>query len=301
MGRRRRGLLEHAQALTHFLVSDGIEAHLVSPPFPNEQYVVEVNELRKRKIKFKNSTIVFWCLGIEILLMPFFKLLGCSIVFVLHEPGGLRQKVKKSDGLAYSIIAGLIEFIAKIFADEIGTPNKVNAKKYGHVFLPLLFREVPGVHEKERERNVAAYLGRQDKRRALLEFREISIHGVSTAFFPSATQDSEDQKMELLSRAICVVTAYTVPYNQTGVVPDSFRAGCPVIISDLDPDARQIEEFGAGVVVPSRNLSKNMLQDAIMLIKTNQKQYCNSAIRYYQRFHGLRSYRVHWKPLLLGP
>jgi hypothetical protein len=165
------------------------------------------------------------------------KLCGVKVVYYLHEPGGLGQKLIKADPFLYSLAASFGEGVFQRVADYVAVPRH-DKIAFGDVYLPLLVLEDrPPPSPSPR---LVGYVGARHHQRlhpffASLEslFREA---GFTPAYFPSKEHgSSREDKFKFLSNCAVVWNAYGVPLNQSAVTYDCAMSSIPTIATAYEP------------------------------------------------------------------
>ena len=292
--RKRWGLVEHAHAVDYFARSLGVTSTTYS--------VLDSDGLRlKTLLSKKNSTIIIWSLGICTLFIPFLRLRN-KIIFVCHEPGGVRQRYRKNDGLFYSIYVSLYELMMS-FSHHIATPNKDNAEKYGMQYLPLLYKPISSfesVRVSTESRYCIYYLGRVDDRRGADIFsrlqRELSDK-YDFKFFPfEGIGCSEQDKVTYTRQNGCVFNYYKVRHNQSGVTGDALRLNMPAIVSNFDFISKDIESHGIGKVIDCNVVDLNEFSTAIEELASIT--YTDEISSYYNDNFGERAFEKFWYEII---
>jgi|GEM_PF-6441686 len=307
--RPRYGLREHAEALSDFWQKSesGVSILLVHKKIDGD--LSDRYSIRNVFRQFQDSgdaVFVVWSVGLTYMLMPILSRIykRKRFVVVLHEPGGLKQRIKKGDPLIYSLFVSIFELFMFVSDVDVVVPNKKNALIYGYKYAPLIFsREVS---QSKVYRSKILYLGRKSEARCLSFFQGQSLvkfmqefsEEVSFEFFPNEKGNSTQYKKELMSTALCVVNCYTVQHNQSGVTPDSLRHGVPVIVSDTDAFCDDIIRFNAGVVIPLNELNLVKIAEAVKLIISSFDFYHKGAVKMYDELFGECAYNDYWRPVI---
>jgi hypothetical protein len=216
-----------------------------------------------------NDLLLIWSFGLTIALLPIIRLLapGLKVAFVYHEPGGLRQKLRKKDPLFPSIVSALLERVAISVSHQVLIPREDKVGEFQHlnaIFAPLLYDACACVKKAPVASASILYLGRRDLRRKFDLFcddgfrRLVSGNGSDLVFqfFPGDDGDfSCSAKIAAIRKASVIMNIYTVPYNQSGVTVEALVHGAPVVVSTFDPYAKQLSSLGL-VVSPSASDSE---------------------------------------------
>lgn len=310
--RPRWGLFEHAKALNNYCADEGFSVAMIAGKLFGTQSSC-FGQLFKIFTSFFKSdfSLVFivWSFGPLLPFIGFLSLFSSRItaILVLHEPGGIRQRLEKGDKFLYALVLSAYEFCFKSLY-TIGTPNFQNSRRYGLKYLPLI-QELQRAHKPEqRESNLCrtvTFLGRKDERRFYSFFRRPEFshelarkYQFNLKFFPDGHLKSTEQKIQLLETTVCVLNIYNVKYNQSGVISDSLAAGCPVVVSELEPEADFIKKNGLGIVLHLDLLDLDEIIRAIGEAYEIRRNWGPSQQKAVDEFCGLSAFRKWWLPHL---
>jgi len=296
--RPRYGLLEHSQALCFYADFVGIPVKsIVHASLPKKQG--ELYFSMKFLLKRKKSTIVLWAFGPSVLFLPWLRLRGNRVIMVFHEPGGLWQRLRKGDGLLYSMLVSLIEKTFCSFSSSKVTPNRRNAEgKF--LFAPLIFKQaLCGYNFDHRLKRPAVYLGRKDQRRCFQEFLELSNSKPQDyVFFPSKNSSSETEKQALVTKARCVFNVYRVDHNQSGVTPDALRCGTPVVVGANDAWAADILALKLGSVINIDSIKSGVDVERAINQVVKDEAMSRRCYEYSDEEFGFTAFLKYWRDLL---
>ena len=304
--KNRYGLFEHSLALTNFFLMSGNE-NKAANLFRSDGQVhgaLNFSIFKLLSIIYKNraATLVVWSVGISYFILPIINLFFSSvkIIVVIHEPGGIVQRLKKGDPLLYALAVSFYELLL-FFSKVIKvTPNVKNSKKYNLIYAPLLFDSL-NMNQTIMDKSTVVYLGRKAEVRSLSLFKFLKDNKALTnfdfEFFPTLKTSTEDKK-ELMEKAVCTLNLYVVPHNQSGVTVDSLRFAIPVVVTNFDAFGDLILHRNAGVVIPIDSLSMSSVLDAINHIKSNFVAMSKSAYELYEDEFGYTAFCSFWLPIL---
>lgn len=298
--RPRPGLVEHSEALVKFLQCCGLNTKNYIPKnfCKNDNFSESFSILKLFNPQVKK--IIIWSTGITYFALPLLRLMGKKIIVVIHEPGGITQRLRKGDSYIYSLFVTLIE-IFLIFATIKVTPNKKNSSK-SLFFAPLLLENKKICKITNKDLNKVLYLGRKDKRRSFDLFMNNSLRAKNKhlrfAVFPSKKQFTFEQKIKLMKKVFVVLNLYKVNHNQSGVTIDSLSFGRPIIISEKDAFSELIIKNQLGVVIPSDQISIESINSAIEEINNNRKKYSKNINKIFNREFGFDAFKKYWLCLI---
>jgi hypothetical protein len=288
--RKRWGLQEHAHAVDLFSHQAGYSSKTYS--------VFDADGLNFFKLlQEENSTIIIWSLGLCALLIPLLRMKN-KVIFICHEPGGLKQRFKKKDGFFYSLYVSSYELLMHL-SNQIATPNKINAKKYNLKYLPLLYKPVSSFGKlptKNLSKFCIYYLGRLDDRRGskiFLELKRKFSDIYDFRFFPNEDiSPSELNKVSFTRNRGCIFNFYQINHNQSGVTGDALRLGLPVIVSNLDFIFEDIKHFKLGKVIDFNETNLAKFIDAIN--ELNSRTEFDEIFYYYNNNFGKKAFDSFW-------
>lgn len=303
--RPRFGLFEISDALVHYAGKSGLKAREIRL---DKQTIRQVVHFYWDVIFSGTSKkIILWSVGISYLFIPFLRLAGITVIVIVHEPGGLRQRLLKKDGFVYAIVVSIYELLG-YFAQVRCTPNLKNAK--GNLrYCPLLFKSnfdetFESINSLVgRGRHALVYLGRKDIRRCYDLFNEIgSQHKLDSdnalIEFPNEKLKTSLEKQATLSQAIAVLNVYRVDHNQSGVTPDSLSFGVPVIVSDYDAWANIISEKKMGVVIDHTEITMDSIITAINKVRSEFDEMRSAIKGEFSALFGFDAFLLHWAEIL---
>jgi hypothetical protein len=301
--RPRYGLVEHSDALVNYLRINRLNAISFVPAQMLSSCEYSCTSFSIRKLFSKDvNVVVIWSLGITMISLPFLRIFGKKIIFISHEPGGIRQRLRKSDGIMYSLKTSIFESLS-IFANIVVTPNIKNATNK-IIYAPLLFNSrITHKYELTKKKSLLVYLGRKDSRRCYNIFCNFKNaknlnNNIKYAEFPYANKKSFADKKELMVHAFCVMNIYLIKHNQSGVTPDALSFGVPVIVSELDAYSEDINKFKAGIVLSEGDIDEESIKNAIYKIYANFNFYSNNAAYMFDQRFGEKSFNATWLPLI---
>lgn len=251
--RNRFGLANHAICMSKFCSMNNIDHQVFIPEnLINTENVKSVEDFKIHKLFSKKyNQVVIWSFGICVLLIPLLRICGKKIIFVQHEPGGLRQRIKKKDAIHHALLISILEVVFLRYANVIGTPNKKNANKFNLEYTPLIFSNQ--IEKCGRRKKKIVYLGRKDSRRHYElflsdDFRK-NLSDYSFEQFPDGGSFSEEDKKNILRDASAVFNVYNCQHNQSGVTGDALAHGVRVIISKYDAWYEPLKSSNAAIIV----------------------------------------------------
>lgn len=310
--RPRPGLVEHSLALAAHATEHGYACKTIhacaADASPCEEYPWSLPRLIQQA--WRSPVIVVWSFGVVALLLPLLRLICPFAVWcvVLHEPGGLRAKMKKGDIWYRALISAFLEWNCILFANWIIVPRKDKAALVPFakvVSLPLLYRSAShkGVEVAIRDTcpPKILYVGRRDDRRKLNLFQSETFrdsirkkaHGCTFDFFPPRANSfaTTDEKLAAFKHASAVLNFYTVPYNQSGVTVDALINGVPVLVSDFDPHAEIMRQYGLALPADSGD---DKIASALLQMIRDQDHLRVIAKRLGDKLGGIDAFRATW-------
>lgn len=233
---RKPGLLDHARAIVRYgrLLDPGTDYALLS----------RFADLGKLK---RGDVVVIWDNSPASLALAWAcKFRGARIVYYLHEPGGLGQKLVKDDPLVYSFLAATAELAFKGVADLIAVP-RFDRMAHGDVFLPLPFWEERPPPAPSARR--IGFIGARRRHRLQHVFASLEpvmrAEGFEPAYFPApGSSAGEAEKFAFLAECAAVWNPYGVPLNQSGVTLDAAMSSIPVIGTAFEPFRETLKRLG---------------------------------------------------------
>jgi len=199
------------------------------------------------------------------------RLARIPIIYYLHEPNNLKEKLKKGDPPFYAALVWATQQLETRLADFIFVATKTlisqTLKNFPHtsgsVFtLPL---SVPNLDESEYQKSISTIprtrlllLGRADSMRCLNDFVVLSkilakeipdiqptiltyskINHASPSIDTRAGKSYSNREMlDLLNESFLVWNVYNVDYAQSGVTPVALRSGLPLLVSKFEKEKR---------------------------------------------------------------
>jgi hypothetical protein len=288
---KKLGLRDHADALIHYGRTFDPEAMYHA--------LYSFSDLSKLNNRKASSIAVIWDNSLFSLAAAVVcRLRGTKVLYYLHEPGGLGQKLAKDDPLFYAFGNALGELLFRDVANYVGVP-RYDRIAHGDVFLPLpLIEERPPPQPSPK---LLGFVGARRTQRLLPLFVSleplIREAGLTPAYFPSAQYGSTTaDKFKFLSECAAVWNAYGVPYNQSGVAFDALMSSVPVIGTSYEPfrdlflrlglfHELRLEEGPEAVREQFRSILKQ-------LTATTDRRHVELAVR--SEFGGAASFRNTW-------
>jgi hypothetical protein len=234
---RKPGLLDHAETIVRY-----------GRMFDTEAHYERISHFRDlKKLRGDRVVVVIWDNSPASLALAWAcKMRGAKIVYYLHEPGGLGQKLVKDDPLVYSFLAAYAELSFRGVADLVAVP-RYDRMAHGDVFLPLPFWE-----ERPAPAPVANRIGfigarRQHRLQHVFAALEPAIRaeGFVPAYFPAPEGGAtEADKFAFLASCAAVWNPYGVPLNQSGVTLDAAMSSIPVIGTAFEPFREALKRLG---------------------------------------------------------
>lgn len=294
------GLLDLAKALEYYgQVSDMERDHLVL-----ENLVHLIRVVDKARRSGGTGLCVIWDNSLQSLLAALIaRLLGVKTAYYYHEPGGIGQKLLKSDPVFYSLKAALGEWLFKK-ATHFHIVARADKIGFGDAFCPLLFDDRRPEHNSE-SKPLIGFLGARRNQRLYNLFKSLTPNlreaGYDIAFFPSAEHgQSAEEKFSFLSQCTAVWNVYGVPYNQSGVTGDCIMSGTPVIHSAFEPYRSLLRELNLGVEVdlmrPQPDLARQIVEQLKSLGGVHKGAPRLSIVDAQSFFGGLMAFRQYWQP-----
>jgi len=210
----------------------------------------------------------------NILILPIARLLSIKVVYYLHEPTPLLQKIKENLFFK-SIIWHFVQFLDCLFSNIVLVSRPELVKQAQSALLvcarklslaPLLMPQVTSDFSVKPFR--ITYLGRPDERRYLrmfidsaelisdLGFRPTILTGNPTdlkklvTYIPSTIDVydkpnfSEELKAQVLRETLCLWNPKRCDIAQSGVTADAVRFGLAVLLTNKDPAYSTLLERG---------------------------------------------------------
>ena len=298
--RPRPGLVEHSKALVKFLQYCGFNAKNFIPKefCKKDNFSDSFSILKLFNPKVKK--IIIWSMGITYLALPFLWLMGKKTVVVIHEPGGIIQRLGKKDSFIYSLIVSFLE-VFLIFASIKVTPNKKNSSQ-DLLYAPLLLemKKIPKITN--RNLNKVLYLGRKDNRRCfdlfMNNFLRAENKHLRFIVFPNKKKSTFDHKVKTMKEVFVVLNLYKVNHNQSGVTIDSLSFGRPLIVSDKDAFCQLIIKNQLGIVIPSDQIDLKSVNSAIKKIDDNRAKYIKNVNAVFNKEFGFDAFKKYWLNLI---
>lgn len=233
---RKPGLLDHARAIVRYgrLYDTPARYDLIS-------HLSDIGKITR------DATVVTWDNSPASLALAWAcKIRGARIVYYLHEPGGLGQKLVKDDPLFYSFLAAFAELSFRGVADLVAVP-RYDRMAHGDVFLPLPFRDDRPPPASNARR--IGFIGARRHHRLQHVFAGlepvIRREGFEPAYFPAPGGGfGEADKFAFLSECAAVWNPYGVPLNQSGVTLDAAMSSIPVIGTAFEPFRETLKRYG---------------------------------------------------------
>lgn len=233
---RKPGLLDHARAVVRY--------GRLYDPAATYRLMTGLGDVRSLH---RGAVVVVWDNSPKSLALAWIcRFRGATIVYYLHEPGGLGQKLVKDDPLVYSFMAAYAELSFRGVAHLVAVP-RYDRMAHGDVFLPLPFWE-------ERPPPVAGarrigFVGARRHHRLQHVFASlepvIRAEGFEPAYFPAPGGGAgEAEKFAFLSECAAVWNPYGVPLNQSGVTLDAAMSSIPVIGTAFEPFRELLQPLG---------------------------------------------------------
>ncbi len=257
----------------------------------------------------------------NIIIMILAKIFHKNIIYYYHEPCFFKEKLKKRDGLLYSIAVKITQHMEFLLSNYIIVSNNFIKKKVKKIhkksihnktllIIPLIINEDEEKIEKSsheiKEKDIdILFLGRAiPDHRYLNEFFELSKE-FPELHFAILTKDnidvpetikthsigkvfSEDLRKMILDRTKIVWNPYKYNYNQSGVIPDALAHGCGLILSHYETDKELLKK------VFVLKLPKNKLEWK-QKIRKFLAQYSNEiqeqALNEFTRKYSSKSYK----------
>lgn len=202
---------------------------------------------------------------LNLLILPFARLLSVKVVYYLHEPTPLCQKIKENPFFK-SMIWHFVQFSDCLFSNNVLVSRSILAKKAQSGLLvgaqklslaPLLMPKV-ALDSRARPFRIT-YLGRPDERRYLSQFiksaqifRDLGFRPTILTGNPGDLRNlipnipptvdlfdepnfSEDLKTQVLNETLCLWNPKRGEISQSGVTADAVRFGLAVLLTNKDP------------------------------------------------------------------
>jgi glycosyltransferase involved in cell wall biosynthesis len=145
------------------------------------------------------------------------------------------------------------------------------------------------------------YVGRRDDRRKLNLFQSETFRdsirkkarGCTFDFFPPRADSfaTTDEKLAAFKQATAVLNFYTVPYNQSGVTVDALINGVPVLVSDFDPHAEIMRQYGLSLPAGSGD---DKIASALLQMIRDQEHLKVVAKRLGDKLGSTDAFQVTW-------
>lgn len=245
------------------------------------------------------------------------------VIYYLHEPSNLSEKLSKGDSPHYATLVALTQQLETRIADIIlvavdalvdhATRHFPHAR--GSVFvMPLAIPSLPKGHGTPRSesRHRVLYLGRADSARCLTQFSALAIEmaastpDIRATMLTYSTLDpplpgvetrsgksySDDEMLELLDESIVIWNVYGKPYAQSGVTPVALRSGVPLLVSEHEKEKQLLTE-GTAIEVPIHGFDPKNLMEQIIQIKNDSNNISNQCLRLFEKQYSPRAVVSH--------
>jgi hypothetical protein len=214
---------------------------------------------------------------LNILILPLARLLSIKVVYYLHEPTPLFQKIKEN-AFFKSVIWHFVQFLDCLFSNNVLVSRPLLVKQAQSALLvraqklslaPLLMPKV--ISDSRAKPFRITYLGRPDERRYLRMFIDSAQSICNLGFRPTILTGnpkdlkkllsdipstievfdrpdfSEELKVQVLGETLCLWNPKRGNIAQSGVTADAIRFGLAILLTNKDPAYSTLLEQGVAV------------------------------------------------------
>ena len=300
------GLMDHAVALYEYGSDLDSSKSYLDPLDSNNFVYVPVNTHCRRAshwqiwVVWDNSLFSF----LSALVARFRR---AKLVYFLHEPGGLEQKLAKGDGLLYSLSARAAEIVMAFLSHRVISAHPKN-RKHVDLICPLLYSERKS-SEIDKKRRIIGFLGAVRSSRTPALFEEVCSFllkmGYEVRFFPSAEfGQKSSEKLRFLDECFCVWNVYSVPHNQSGVSGDCIMSQTCVVHSKYEAYMKVLASLSLSIAVDLESSPAEIAKSIEAAYKSGcpknslevQQLEENDSVR--SAFGGAVAFRKSWLPML---
>ena len=237
------------------------------------------------------------------------------IVYYLHEPTGLSEKLKKGDSPIYAVFVWITQYLETKLANSILVATDPLIEQAIRCFpraeapittlplaIPNLVSTSTGVPTHPRNR--VLYLGRAHSMRCLDEFLELAnyLEGYGSNFrvtiltynemelsspyidIRAGKTYSDQEMLELLDESIVVWNVYNVDYSQSGVTPVALRSGVPLLVSSFEKE-KKLLSFRAAFEIQIDPFDPQSVANQIEYINTCFNSISTNCINSYNSIY----------------
>ncbi|MDA9143659.1 hypothetical protein N9N99_03685 [Gammaproteobacteria bacterium] len=292
---KKFGLIDIANALTEYgHINDKTRVYSSISNFKDLLKTLITNKNHKKTI------CIFWDNSLyslnAMLVCAFFRV---KILYYLHEPGGIGQKLYKGDPFIYSIKASIAEWLMKLISSKI-LVARADKLAFGDYYAPLLYSQ-NRPYAKHNSKTIG-FLGAKRDHRMHHVFERISSKltesGYKIIYFPSSVygKDIKD-KVKFMEECCAIWNCYGVPYNQSGVTGDCIASGVPCIVSKYEPFINDLENLDLSVKIDIRLSDDDLALQLIDILEKRMKAkiyFNNSKKELASIYGGELAFRKHW-------
>lgn len=258
---------------------------------------------------------------LNLIALPILKRRSRAIVYLLHEPSSLRTKIERGNGLLKSLAWQVMQRFDIALSDTVlVTRSELKERAIGvygldaaKVAIAPLLMPPPESHAPLASRRRITYLGRLDGRRYLEDFIDLADDFRSAGLEPTiltsdeaaasrlrlpATIDliaerdfSESRKAEVLATTAVVWNPKSYDIAQSGVTVDALRYGCRVVLTDGDPECRDLLDRGIAIEYDSASV----VSDSASSDTDNVDRLARSL---FSHRHGRPAFDAYYLPVL---
>lgn len=292
---KKFGLIDIANALTEYgCVNDKTRVY---------SSISNLKVLIKKLIANKNrkkTICIFWDNSFyslnAMLVCIFFRV---KILYYLHEPGGIGQKLYKGDPFIYSIKASFAEWLMKLISSKI-LVARADKLAFGDYYAPLLYSH-NRPYAKQNSKTIG-FLGAKRDHRMHHVFERISSklieNGYKIIYFPSHAYGKDIKaKVKFMEECCAIWNCYGVPYNQSGVTGDCIASGVPCIVSKYEPFIDDLEKLDLLVKLDIRLSDDELALQLINILEERikaKKHFDNQKKELASIYGGELAFNKHW-------
>jgi len=222
-----------------------------------------------------------------------------KILYYLHEPGGIGQKLYKGDPFIYSIKASLGEWLMKLISSKV-LIARADKLAFGDFYAPLLYN-----HDRpypKKNSNIIGFLGAKRRHRMHHVFKSISSkltkNGYKIYYFPSSKYGKNlEDKVKFLEECCAIWNCYGAPYNQSGVTGDCIASGVPCIVSQFEPFIDDLEKLGLLIKIDIRLSDDDLAHQLVNFLDERSKSnthFNHSKKELASIYGGDLAFKKHW-------
>lgn len=296
-----RGLLDHSAALVSYGQQYDANRSYLAVHGVRESLRAAARTRRHRRaclwVLWDNSLLTL-LIGVGA------RVLGGHVVYMLHEPGGVGQKLTKGDPFVYSCLAALAETAMTAVSHSVVVPRR-DRLAFGDAFVPLLYDEARPEPHTARTRRIGFLGARRAHRLAHLFTRlvpRLRETGIEVSYFPSKDRGTTySEKIRFLQEMDLVWNVYGVPFNQSGVTGDCIMSMVPMVCSVHEPERALLGLLGLKCEIDLRQTEEEIGAVLIAFLADRQEEPSSLDMREARAlrsmYGGSMAFQTYWKPL----